>query len=251
MKASINLEGLKDVNDALRLLRTEELPTAWRNAINDTGRDIIKRLSLESRKVFDRPKAPVANPFYMHPKNKATKEKLQATIEIKDHYGEWLQHVITQNVPGYQKKRNHKAFERILIDRGFMKSDQYLVPARTLRRDRFGNPSPGIYANILNDLKAFQGIAGYDSNTKAANRKYAWLTLRKGRWQRAGAITGIWYINRLRKGMLPALVFLAVTKRPTYAPRFRVHDVAKSYGAKVFEQHMIKAVEHAIARRFR
>jgi len=237
------------VNKALKLLRDEELPTAYRNAVNDTARDVIKRLERETKSVFDRPKATVAKPFYL--KVKATKQRPEAEIEIKDTYGPWLKHVVTQHVPGYPKARNHKVFERLLMQRGYLKSNQYLVPARTLRRDRFGNPSPGIYTNILNDLAVFRGREGFNSTTKAANRKYAWLTLRQGKWQRQGAVTGIWYINRLRKGMLPALVFLAVDKRPSYSARLRVHAVADSYGRKVFPKHMIDAVGYALARRLR
>lgn len=251
MRAKITIDGLDDVNKALKHLRDDELPTAYRNAINDTARDITRRLAREAKSVFDRPKAAAASPFYLHPQDKATKTKLHATIRIKDHYGEWLKHVVTQHTPGYPKARNHKGFERLLMQRGFLKPGQYLVPARTLRKDRFGNPSPGIYANILNDLAAFRGREGFDSTTKATNRKFAWLTLRQGRWQRQGAVTGIWYINRLRKGMLPALVFLAVDKRPTYSARFRVNEVAESYGRKVFPKHMIDAVGYALARRLR
>jgi len=248
MKASITLTGLKDVNDALRQLRTNELPTAWRNAINDTARDTIKRLERETQSVFDRPTPKVQRPFFL--KEKATKERLQATIAIKDVFGKDGQAIVntlTPHIPGFDSTRRAKGMERQLRRKGLLGPNQYLVPSRTLKLDRYGNVSGSQASKMLSDINAYTAAGG--SRATSANKvRYIWGTVRpKG----SAPVTGIWLQSRWQARRPNALVMLAVDATPRYSKRFRFNDVAERYGRRVFEQHMIKAVEHAIARRYR
>jgi hypothetical protein len=248
MKATIKVEGLKDVNDALRLLKNKELPTAYRNAINDTARDVIKRLERETKSIFDRPTPKVQRPFFL--KEKATKEKLQATVAIKDVFGKDGQAIVntlTPHIPGFDSRRRAKGMERQLRRKGLLGLNQFLVPSRSMKLDRFGNVSGSVASKMLSDINAYVA-AGGSRATSASKVRFIWGTVKpKGR----SPVTGIWMQSRWRSRRQNALMMLAVDARPIYAKRFRFNQIAESYGAKVFEKHMVSAVEHALYRRMR
>ncbi|MEA3641847.1 MAG: hypothetical protein VBE63_18200, partial [Lamprobacter sp.] len=239
MRASVRLEGLSEVSQALSLLRTNELPTALRNATNDTARDVIKRLERETQSVFDRPTPRVKSAFFL--KEKATKERPQALIAIKDVFGkdgEAIVNTLTPHIPGFDSTRRPKGMERQLRRKGLLGPGQYLVPSRTLKLDRFGNVSGAQASKMLSDINAYTA-AGGSRATGASKVRYIWGTVRpKGR----APITGIWLQSRWQARKQNALVMLAVDSKPSYAKRFRFNDVADRYAGKVFLKHMTAAV---------
>lgn len=248
MRASIRIEGLTEVSQALAMLRASEIPTAQRNAVNDTARAVIKRLELETKRVFDRPTPKTQRAFFL--KTKATKERPEALIAIKDVFGKDGQAIIntlTPHIPGFDSTRRAKGMERQLRRKGLLGPNQYLVPSRSLKLDRYGNVSGSAASKMLSDINAYTA-AGGSRATGAAKVRYIWGTVRP----RGGRpITGIWLQSRWQARKPNALVMLAVDAKPRYAKRFKFNEVADRYGRRVFLKHMTAAVEHAIARRSR
>lgn len=246
MPSNIDTSGLEK---RLRSLRKNEFPTAMRNTINDLMRDVIKREQKEVERVFDRPTSLVRNAFRI--KNKATKKRLHGAVWIKDVHGRGgnaLLNTLTPHIPGHPALREAKGMERSLRNAGLMRSDQYLMPSRTMRLNAAGNVSGSVASKMLNDIQAFRGVSGFTSETKSAKVRYVWghAKARSG-----GLVTGIWLKTRFQKGTPGALQMVVVDTAPRYSKRFKFYSVAKSWAMKRGPHHAKLAVKHSIRRRGR
>jgi hypothetical protein len=219
------------------------VPTAARNTLNDVARDVQQREEQEVSRVFDRPNRQVSKPFFV---KRATKTKLVAEVKTKDVLP-FLDRVLSPHMPGRPNTRDHTAFEWRLQNAGLLKRNQYIIPSRTQRKNAYGNVTRGTYSKMLADLRVYRE-AGFNGNTKRNNAGFAWLTV-KEKYSRGKGVTGIWYISRLRNRRPGALAMIVVDKPPTYAKRFRFHDVGVSHARKVLDKHARAAIQHAIRRR--
>lgn len=243
----VSTDGVDAVRKALAGLARDEIPTAMRNLVNDTARDIIKREEQEIQRVFDRPTRLMQKPFWLS--QKATKEKPTATISIKDVYGRRgraIGNALEPHIPGYENIRESKGMERALRHRGLLGRNQYLVPSRTMKLNKFGNITGATASKMLNDIGAFKGVAGFESTTKSSKAKYIWGTAKT----RSGkTVTGIWIVSRWRNYQPAALAMVVVNKPPTYKKRFDFFGIANEHADKVMPKHARLAFEHAIRRR--
>ena len=246
--SGITLSGDQDITRQLGQLTRTELPTALRNATNDTARDVIKRLERETKSVFDRPTPKTLKPLFL--KDKATKERPEATIDIKDVFGKDGQAIIntlTPHIPGEPAHRKPKGMEKHLRRNGLLGPNQFLVPSRTAKLDRHGNIPGSQASKMLSDLNSYAYNPDIASQaTHASKVRYIWGSVKpKG----GKPITGIWLRSRWQARKPGALVMLVVDGAPTYGKRFHFDQIAKSYSFKVFPKHMRLAIEHALRRR--
>lgn len=228
---NIQAEGLDDLQRALRHLASDQIPTALRNAINDTARDVMKREEQEIARVFDRPTRIVQKPFYVRP---ATKEDLTAEVRLKDKLqGGPIENTLKPHIPGFSPNRSSKGIEIALRAKGLVRSDEYLVPSRTMKLDQYGNITRAMAKRMIADVGATGG-----------NRTYMWgeITPQSGR-----PIRGIWHLKRFQGRKPNALMMLAVS-RPSYTKRFSFYDVGRREIERVMPRHAQTALEFALRR---
>lgn len=240
----IELEGIEELQRALDKLEDNELPTVMRNSLNDVAFGVKERQEREVQRVFEAPVRAVQRPFYV---KKATKQKLEAKLDIKDRLP-FLDRVFEPHIPGRPATRHHTAFEWRLQNAGLLGADEYMVPSRTQRKNTFGNVTRGTYSKMLADLRVYRE-AGFEGNTKRQNRGFMWAAV--GPKYSRNKIRGIWYIARLRDGRPGALAMMVVKRPPTYAKRFRFEQVAQSHGAKIAPDIILHELEWAVERRLR
>lgn len=244
MTISVDTSGLDAL---LKNLKATEFPTAMRNTINDLMRDVVGREKKEIERVFDRPTPIVRNGVRVQ--KLATKKDLKGAVWIKDVYGrhgDLLYNVLAPAIPGYPAEREQKGMERRLKYAGLITNKQYLVPSKTAKLNQYGFIPGSQQSKMLNDIGALSGVSGFSSKTKNQKVKYVWGTAKS---RSGGNVTGVWLRSRFGRGAGAALVMVVVNKRPSYAKRFRFHDVGKSWSAKRMAYHANLAIEHTIRRR--
>jgi hypothetical protein len=239
MADSVKVSGIADVQRQLSII-PGEFRRATRNALNDLARDIMRHLEGEIPRTFDRPTRIVQRPFYFPKDAQATKEKLSAELRVKDAFktrgGEnVLDRVLTPHIPTYPANRGPKGLESYLRRKGLLLPGQFLMPARTMRLDRYGNVAKSAVSRMISDL-------GGRSDKSA---RYIWATLHP---KSGKSISGIWFRSRLHKQQPGALAMLAVSDDPTYSKRFRIFDIAQRHADMRMPVHLQLAVEHAFRR---
>lgn len=245
LTAKLDTRGLERM---LRELRTKDVPKAARNTLRDVMKDTIKREQQEMRKVFSNPTPLVVNGIRIT-KLPQTND-LTGELGFKDVYGkrgEAVLNAVTPHIPGYKATRGKKGMEAALIRMDLMTENQYLVPSRTMRLNKYGNVTGATASKMLNDLHAFRKVAGYTSETSKAKTKYVWGEVHaKG----GGTVKGIWLRSKFYGRRSGALQMLVVDRTPTYAKRFRFHQVARSWAGKRMPYFARKTVEHYITRKY-
>jgi len=232
----------------LKGIQRKDMPKAARNTLRDIMKDTRKREVVEMQRVFDRP-TPVVKKnlrFTRLPEVEDLSGELGFT-DVLGPQGQMIINTLSPHVPGLQNTRNRKGMEVALTARGLMRADQYLVPSRTMRLDRYGNVRGSLASKMLNDIGVFAGRSGFSSTTSSSKVKYIWneVPTRGG-----GTVKGIWLKSKVTKKSTLKLQMLVVDSRPRYAKRFRFHHVAESWGAKVASVFARKSVTHYITKKY-
>ena len=209
-------------------LRSNEIPSAMRNTINDLMQDVVKRERQEIKTVFDRPTPYIANSPAI--KTKATKTSWQGEVWLR---GE--KNVLKPHIPGYEPRRDLKGIEDLLRGMGQLGNNQYLMPSRTMRLDSFGNVSRRTVAIMMQSLKG---------KGKGA---YIWGVVQGKR----GPVAGVWITAAWKARRPGALALVAVDATPTYGKVFDFYGVAKQWSKQRIDYHARRAIETQIARRNR
>lgn len=211
----------------LRRLRADVIPTAARNALRDTARDVVAREKLEISNVFKGPVPLIQNSPRVE--KRAEKTDLTTSIWLKDVYKnkygiDIVKTTLSQHIPGHPETRHHKGMESWLIRKGYMTASQWLMPTRNAPLDANGNIPGSVATKMLADIGVFPpGGAGlgWEGNTKRKPIKWIWRSIDRG----GKKLQGIW-----SKDMKLAMV--VVNKTPTYGKRFHFKEVGLSWASK-------------------
>lgn len=191
-------------------------------ALNKTAFEVRDALKKEIQTVFDSPRPFTVNSLYV---KKATPQNLTAYVGIKDETAlgkgtPAAKYLIAQINGG---GRVHKRFEKWLIYHGIMPSSKFAIPGRDVKLDKYGNPSNGLYPQILSALGAspdpFQNQTARSKAKAKRSSGYRIFVIRKG----AESI-GIGR-SRGKGGKLEVLFFFG--RRPHYTRRFKFYETAQ------------------------
>jgi hypothetical protein len=148
---------LREVQKMLVGLRKDQIPFATAYALTQTAKRGQANIRQTMRKVFDRPKPYTLNGTFVIP---ARKNNLVAYVKLKDGYpgpsnlegvrGTADQYLRPQVQGG---PRRHKAFEKLLINRGLMPPNSYAIPSSAAPVDRYGNVTAGYFNRIMSQLR--------------------------------------------------------------------------------------------------
>jgi len=246
----ISVKG--DVSEITRWLTTierKQIPFATRLALRDTAdhiaRDVMPR-KMES--IFDRPTRWTKNAFYSY--QPRGKENLVAYVNIKDggsrfptrggKIGTPAFNYLRVFIPGSKsagRRANAKSHEKKLRRLGILGTDEYTVPGKDMRLDRFGNITGRTYSKILADVQgADVGIAqGFgQATTKKGKKRFFYHPNLRPR--------GI-YERTCRKKIRVALLFV---KSPRYTPRFDKDAIAAKEARRFFPGRMRLRLQQAL-----
>ena len=126
-----------------------------------------------------------------------------------------------------------------------MRKNQWLVPSRTAKLDKYGNVTGPRMVKMLNDIGAIRS-SGFESRTRAKKIKWVWAETQTSTGQ---TVKGIWDLAKLRAYRPGALEMLVVDRRPRYGKRFHFHDIARRWAAIRAPRHARLAIQFAIKRR--
>jgi hypothetical protein len=218
-------------------------------ALTKTAKLAETEVKAEMVRVFDRPTRWAINATRVVP---ATKQRLVAQVWLKDRrglpQGKDSNFLFPQVFGG---PRGRKAYETRLMQVGWLRSNEFTVPAKDLALDGNGNVPVGVIRSILSQAKAAGGL-GYDSN--ASNSKRSKRTV-----QRAGTYfvsrgkstgnplpRGIYQRVKTGFGWGTRLVLLIVQRKPKYRQRLRLGKVADETIKRYFQREFDKAYAVAL-----
>ena len=247
MEVSIKGRNVDDILNELGVIETRQIPFATSRTINALGWGITGYRGKRGYfprilpKFIDRPR--YKNPFYFE---KSDKRNLTGYIRFKDQNSRVFQNSKVFPARYYRPQvfggqREAKGHEKALRRMGILGSNEFTVPGKRMRLDRYGNLSGATYSKILADvLNVYTGGddigSGYGQRTtKRGKKRYFYDPNLRPR--------GIW-VRQSRKVAYPALVF--VTSAPQYKIRFPMEELGDRYITKNYRREFRKAMEYAL-----
>lgn len=247
IKITVDVAGLEA---RIKRLRAKEIPSAMRHALNDLAFDSRARTITEMKRVFDRPTPVVLRLPWV--KRQATNADKPPVLSVTDWFngkgGRGPTHALPQHIPGQLPIRARKGMEKRLESLGLIGPNEWMMPSRFVTRDAYGNVKGSVVSKMLADIGGYGRYSGDAANTgsgvagkrRSARRKvpiYFWATIKgtKGIWRK------VWDT--------PVPQFVAVSKTPTYAKRFRFHAVISVYSLRRMAYHADRAIAQQIRRR--
>ena len=223
---------LKKLTKDLTNLERKQIPFAMSLALNESATIGQKAGVKEMERVFDRP-----TPFILKSLRvtRSSKNNLKAEVGFKNVFGKFgsaVENTLKPHIEG--GARQPKASEMTLRRAGILRADEFIVPSRALRLNRFGNIPTGTMNKILANIGGF-GEQGYKANTPAANRTFKYVV------GEVGGTRGIWSIQA--KKWKPVLIFV---KQPKYTARFDFYRVTESEINRGFPGAMRRSLRRAI-----
>ena len=231
-------------------VQREQIPFAAAVALNDCAEIAQLNIRDDEKRVFDRPTPYTLDSTYVR---RASKQNLQASIEIKDEAfkanpaAKWLAPEV------FGGDRPMKKFELALKRIGIVPSGLYCVPGSAATLDAYGNMSRGQIVQIMSWFQAF-GQQGYSANMTAATkarrtrttaRKYgvAYFALLS---KRGKLRPGIYQRVELAHGsaVRPVIEFV---RAPVYRPRLSFYQQVERTVNERFPERFARAVQAALA----
>lgn len=222
------------------------MPSILRNALNDTGKDVMEAERAKIAGVFDRPTPFIRKAVIFPAALKATRDNLVATVKVRDEAtGTPPSKFLRSEVSGGPRKP--KAFELRLRRAGIMAEDEFATIAMGFRRDQYGNIPGSTLVAILSQLGAAEQFAGYKMNETAASRKRAGSRRTKRYFvPRAGTGLRRGIYERQGKALRAVMIFV---RQPTYRARYDFGQAAEAKAKRAFPAHFARYFEAERAKR--
>lgn len=252
-------QTVRELKDMPRRLQFAAVQALTRTAL--AVRDAEQR---EMRDVFDRPTPFTLNALFVEP---ATMAKPVARVGIKDNVGgarpatSWLRWQVFGGL------RTPKAFERLLMQAGAMRSDDRAVPGRFARLDAYGNWSRGQLIQVLSQLRiesssgSSRSLPRFSFDDRGQDRRRKQGVIKRA-YQRAGGqfvafpngrgrlLPGIYMVRDTAFGRTdPKPVLLFVSKAEYEAGRFDFPFVARKAIERNLQPELQRAMQQVLQRR--
>lgn len=244
---NVEVRGLKDLQAKMSDLAKTQLPAGIMFGLAKIGRGVLTEERRVMKGVFDRPTPYMLNSLRINHWPKKTEPWIDLGLKDTPSRDVSIQaNILEPHIPQFPTWRNRKGAEKWLRQGGFMRNDQWLMPARTFRFNQYGNVPGPTMGKMLADLGAYQR-AQYNSpikKTGVKKGKYIWgtLTSRKGK-----LFEGIFEVeggNRNWERGKWKLQMVVVDKRPNYDKRFNYMGVAQRYA----DRNLLKAIEGGVVK---
>jgi hypothetical protein len=243
---------LREVEKLATDMQRKQIPFAAARALTLTAKSAEQAVVGEMRKVFDRPTPWTLKSTYVQP---AKKNSLVAMVKIKDDKNnarvaaiDWLAHSI------YGGQRVTKGLEYLLRRYNKMPSNAYLVPAKTMKLDSYGNVSRGTIQRVISDLQSQAFDAGANSTKDSRRRRARSRTKRAvfyfSTWPKSAKTAhlkpGIYErtLTGFGSSVRPAFLFVSGAR---YKMRLDFYGVVEQRSKQVWPTHFQESLDMAMA----
>jgi len=247
MKISVDVKGLEAVKAHLTGMG-KQVAFAASKALNATAKIVQDEEQKAIAGKFDRPKAQTVKATRI---TYATKQKLEATISLKDRAGgvpaaEYLHPNIGKS--GLQP-RNYKRSEFMLRRQGILPEGLYTVPGKGARLDAYGNMSRGQIVQILSYFQSFGKTALNSKRMNMTQKGYAKAAKQQRQYfvvpvadRKLKLHPGIWQ-ETTGRGLTPVLMFVS---RPMYKAIYDFAGIGEKVARARFGAEFETALTDAI-----
>lgn len=224
--------------DRLDRIERQHLPKIIASALTQSAFGARKDVQEEMARVFDRP-TPYAIRGVTYEAARPNGQPASVQFYGSSSGGGGLPPAYFMRPSVHGGMRSLKAFEKQLIERGFMQSGEVAVPARRQALDRYGNVSQGQLNRILSALQVDYRGAGATrlastakGKAKQASRGMVFVPQRGSK-----LAPGIWFSSGKAKGLWPLFLFV----RPrAYTSRLAFHAIVARHHDQHFESYFHK-----------
>jgi hypothetical protein len=240
MELKVEVQGVEQLRAEFGSLLPRRIQFAVLKALDRTADKTKDRLYSEMHRVFHRPTPYTLGALRLKP---PTMSNLQAEVGFKEPWAPRSTKYLEPQVEGGPRRR--KGFEvamsrfgvRGLGMRGIQSlvgNDEYLIPAREVPLNQYGNVSPGLIQKILSGLQAqpdrYAQTTAASRKRKKSNEWY--FITRAGIWQ--------------RKGRRVTMLFFRTSKPPTYSARFPFYTLAHRFANETYQGEFVTALGEAL-----
>ena len=230
----------------LSRLERREAPFALALGLTRTAQDIRGNTVRRMGRVLDRPTRFTLNAFKVVP---ARKTRPVAIVGFRTFSATSVGNRSYLEPLEFGGPRPPKRFEKRLRRVGVMREDEFAVPARGFRLNRFGNIPASRIVQILSQLQAAGG-SGFDANETDKSRKRAGKSRTRyfavgGRSnRRQGLPRGIYQrTGRKQRKVKGVMMFV---RRPTYRAILGFNDGARKTSQARLRVNINRAMEQAV-----
>jgi hypothetical protein len=227
----MQLDVRADMSEALgllALLRRDQIPFATAYALTKTAEAAKADVEREITRAFDAPTPYTQKAVFIRP---AQKNRLFAQVKLKDESfkGTPAVRYLIHHIEG--TKRQHKGFERQLIQNGLMPSNMFAIATKNAPLDQYGNVPRGMINRILSQLQAQRDTLV--NETAESKRRYLarrnkrnerYFIAYPGRARTAHLTPGIYERVQFGFGNSIRPVFIFTDTAPKYSKRFRFYE---------------------------
>lgn len=202
--------NIAEVSRWLDDAQRKQVPFASVLAMTMTAKQVQQEEIGVMRRVFDRPTPYALNALKVKPATKAT---MLAKVEFREFGGGTpAKRFLNPNVHGGARSQKSHEVQLASLLRGY----SYLVPARDVARNAYGNVKGGFFTRVLSQLKVSRDPMqnATDSKRSRAKRAKSAFFIPK---------TGDMVMERTGKGVKPVLIGVRV---PQYRKRFPFYETA-------------------------
>lgn len=226
-----------------------QLPYATMLALNKTAELAQVEVRQQTARVFDRPTRWAMDASFIR---YAKKHALTASVALKGRDRGVVDKETNFLYPQvYGTPRGRKAMETALLRVGALRSNEFIVPAKDLPLDAFGNVPTKLVRQILSQLKAAEvNDAGYSANrtdSKRSKRTVAkagtFFVPRAG----SGLPRGIYQRIRTGLGWATRMIFKIVVGKPKYRKRLDFFAIGQQAYNRHFDREFKDAWNKALA----
>jgi hypothetical protein len=205
--------------------------------------EVIKTM----RTRFDRPTPWALNSTFV---TTATEASQVAKVGLKARDGQAASRDTAYIYPQvFGGQRGRKAFERRLMQAG-MRPNEFVVPAKDLPLDAYGNIPSGLIRQILSQLKVAQDQAGFSANRTDSVRSRRTVS-KAGTFfiptRRSGLPRGVYQRKKTAFGWATRLVMAFVVGKPSYRVSLPLQGIVDQTAAKYFGRQFDIAFERSRA----
>jgi hypothetical protein len=239
--------NITNVQKYLGRLGDKQIRYATAVALTRTAKQAQSEVRTTMTRVFDRPTPYALNATRVKPATKAT---LQAEVLLKDKHGDPQSKDVNFLYPEvFGTPRGRKAFETRLMRVGWLRSNEFVVPATDLPLDPFGNVPTGMLRSILSQAGAAGG-PGYSSN-KSSSLRSKRTVAKRGTFfvpdPKSSLPRGIYQRRASGFGTLTRMIFKIVVGKPRYRPRLRLTEIVNRVVRRDFQREFARAYREAEA----
>lgn len=243
---TLKIKGLDDLQRQIDDFSQRRMAAATATALTRTAHALRAEWKDELSRHINQPTTLTQNAPVVR---MATAQNLMASVRMRDQVTNGTAPAEYLKPLEYGGGREHKKFERALIEQGSMPSGTYAVPTDFAKRDAYGNVARGQLVQILVQLAGGTVREGYRRVISASATRRAQAAIRAGReyvavlQQQGKLYPGIY----ARVGAGLRMVF-SFERRVFYRRQLSLADRAQRKAQEVFDKEMRRAVEESAAR---